>query len=142
MTTTLPITLTTAAACALIAVWLGMRISRMRRAGRVSIGDGGDERLAARMRAQLNFAEYVPVMLILIGLIELAQGTSLALWVAAALLLLARVLHPIGMDGWMPGRVAGAALTYLLLLGLAGWAVAIPYLTLRAPTVLQIVNAA
>lgn len=129
MTIMLPVTLTVTAAAAILNFWLGMRIGNVRRAERISIGDGGNEKLSRRMRAQLNFAEYVPILLILIGLIELAQGTSPALWIVGAVLILGRVLHMFGMDGWMPGRIVGTLVTMLLLLGLAGWAVAIPYLT-------------
>src|SRR5690242_20921870 len=95
----LPITLTTAGAAALINVWLAFRVGQARHASGVLIGDGGDERLTARMRAQANFVEYAPFVLILIGLIELTRGPSLALWIASAAFLLARLAHPLGMDG-------------------------------------------
>lgn len=129
----LPVTLTIAAAAALINFWLGLRVGNVRRAERISVGDGGSERLTRRMRAQLNFAEYVPILVILIGLVELALGTSPVLWGVGATLVVARILHAFGMDGWGFGRIAGTILTLLLLLGLAGWAVAIPYLA-PAPT--------
>ena len=66
------------AACALLNIWLGRRVGRMRVAHKVSIGDGGNEALIARMRAQANFVEYTPFFLILLGLIELAAGRNLA----------------------------------------------------------------
>ena len=62
-----PGTPATAAACALLNVWLAVRIGQVRRAEKASIGDGGNPRLIARMRAQLNFVEYAPIVLILIG---------------------------------------------------------------------------
>ena len=124
----LPITLTTAGAAALVNFWLSWRIGQLRTSEKISIGDGGNPKLVARMRAQLNFAEYVPIVLILIGLIEGATGTHLWLWIVAALFVLGRVTHPLGMDGWMPGRVFGMATTSLTMIGLALYAVAIPYL--------------
>ena len=69
----LPITLTIAGAAALLNIWLGPRVGQMRLAHKVSIGDGGNEALIARMRAQANFVEYTPFVLILLGLIELAD---------------------------------------------------------------------
>ncbi|HEX8300292.1 MAPEG family protein [Sphingomonas sp.] len=123
----LPIALTTAAAAALINFWLGWRIGKVRMAEKISIGDGGNPRLIARMRAQLNFAEYVPVVLILIALIELARGAQLWLWVVAMLFILGRVAHGIGMDGWTPGRTIGTATTMLTMLGLAAYAALLAY---------------
>lgn len=130
----LPITLTTAGAAALVNFWLSWRIGQIRTAEKISIGDGGNPRLIARMRAQLNFAEYVPIVLILMGLIEMATGTHLWLWIVAALFVIGRVTHPLGMDGWMPGRVYGMASTALTMIGLAIYAVLIPYLY-ASPTV-------
>ncbi|MET0308058.1 MAG: MAPEG family protein, partial [Sphingomonas sp.] len=93
----LPVALTTTGAAAVINLWLGVRVSRTRMVEKVSVGDGGNPRLIARMRAQLNFAEYTPIVLILIALIEFGAGSQLWLWAAAALYLLGRLLHPIGM---------------------------------------------
>eukprot|EP01035_Chromulina_nebulosa_P008312 gene8313-11268_t len=67
----LPVTLMAAGGSALIAFWLALRTGGARRAAKVSIGDGGDMTLIARMRAQANFTEYTPFIVILIGLIEL-----------------------------------------------------------------------
>lgn len=122
----LPVTLAATAACALINMWLAVRIGNVRRAENISIGDGGNPRLIARMRAQLNFAEYVPIVLILIGLVELAIGTETWLWAVAGAFVVARVLHPIGMDGWSAGRGIGIVVTLLVTIGLAGYAASIP----------------
>jgi uncharacterized membrane protein YecN with MAPEG domain len=118
----LPVALTTTGAAALINLWLGWRVGQVRVAEKISIGDGGNPRLIARMRAQLNFAEYAPVVLILIALIELARGSQLWLWGAAAAFILGRVLHGFGMDGWNPGRRVGIATTMLIMAGLALYA--------------------
>jgi uncharacterized membrane protein YecN with MAPEG domain len=130
--TTLPVTLMAAGGSALIALWLALRTGVARRAAKVSIGDGGDLKLIARMRAQANFTEYVPFILILIALIELTTGTSTWLWIAGALLLVGRVAHGLGMDGVRGGRSFGTATTFLLLVGLALYAVAIPLLATHA----------
>ena len=119
----LPVALTTAGAAALINFWLGLRIGQVRRAENIWAGDGGNARLAARMRAQSNFAEYVPVVLILIALVEFGAGTSFLLWIAAAVFVIGRLLHPIGMDGWKPGRMVGAITTLLVMVGLAVYAI-------------------
>src|SRR3954469_3659424 len=125
----LPIALTATGAAALVNFWLSWRVAQLRHDENIWVGDGGNARLTARMRAHLNFAEYAPVVLILIALIEAAKGTHLWLAIVAALFILARILHGLGMDGWRPGRVAGMAGTAPVMIGLGLYAVAIPILT-------------
>jgi uncharacterized protein len=119
----LPISLTAAAAAALINLWLGIRIGRVRTAEKISIGDGGNEQLIRRMRAQANFVEFTPFVLILIVLLEIATGTSMVLWGIMALYMVGRIAHAFGMDGNGVARGAGISITMLVLLGLAGFAV-------------------
>lgn len=121
---TLSITLATAAALGIINLWLAARIVPMRLRDDVLIGDGGDDRLAGRMRAQANLVEYAPFVLVLLALIELARGSGMVLGVVAALFVVARIAHPVGMDlrrSNLP-RAGGALLTWLVLAFLAGWA--------------------
>lgn len=113
-------TLATAAACAVLNVWMAVRIGQVRRARKIWVGDGGDPQMVARMRAQANFIEYAPFVLILLGLLELARGTTPWLWGYGLAFVVARILHVFGMDGWKPGRMAGAIVTLVLLLVLAG----------------------
>ena len=124
----LPITLMTAGAAAIINLWLALRTGAVRTKTKVSIGDGGNEALICRMRAHANFVEYAPFIIILIGLLEFTTGTSLWLWVASALFLLARVAHPLGMDGLPAARMIGTLVTFALLLGLGGYAATLPFL--------------
>ncbi|WP_066798088.1 MAPEG family protein [Sphingomonas soli] len=123
----LPVTLTAAAAAAFINFWLGLRVARIRTAEKISVGDGGNLRLIARMRAQLNFAEYTPIVLILLGLVELARGSNLYLWIVALVYVIGRVLHGFGMDGVRAGREIGTATTMLTMIGLAVYAALITY---------------
>ena len=125
----LTITLTIAGAAALLNLWLGMRVSQLRIRYKVAIGDGGNARIAARMRAHANFVEYVPTFLILLGLVELARGTQTWLWAVGILFVLGRLIHPFGMDRPAPNllRMGGTAITWLTLAGLAIYALSIPY---------------
>jgi uncharacterized membrane protein YecN with MAPEG domain len=124
MTFTLPITLTIAAGAALINIWLGTRISRLRLRLKVSVGDGGDDRIVNAMRAQANFVEYTPFVLILLALVELAAGSPTWLWAVGALYVVGRLLHPFGLDRPAPNalRLIGILITWLTLAGLAGYA--------------------
>lgn len=124
----LPVTLTATGAAALINLWLAIRVGQKRKSEQVSVGDGGKEPLIARMRAQANFIEYTPIVLILFAVIELASGTSLTLWITMAVFLMGRVAHPFGMDGWSLGRSIGTLTTFVIMLGLAIYAIAIPYM--------------
>ncbi len=127
----LPITLTIAGAAAIVNLWLAVRVIAARRAAKVLVGDGGNALLMSRMRAQLNFVEYTPFVLILMGLIEFAKGTQTWLWGAGILYILGRLLHPFGLDRATlnPLRGAGIVTTFIVLLGLAGYAISIPYTT-------------
>ena len=127
----LPVTLMTAGGLALINLWLGIRIGQVRGKAKIFVGDGGHEPLIRRMRAQANFVENAPLVLALIGLIELGAGTSTWLWVAASAFLVARVLHGLGMDGWGLGRGVGTGVSMVVMLGLALYAIALPLLAGR-----------
>lgn len=120
-------TLTLAAAAAIINIWLSMRIGRLRHAEKVIHGDGGNELLQRRIRAQLNFIENTPLVLILIAAIELTAKGGTWLAVVGAIYMLARLAHLIGMDNANPNapRTIGALVTMLTLLGLAVVAVLI-----------------
>ncbi len=122
----LPTTLCLTAAALVVNFWLGMRIGKLRHAHGVSVGDGGNELIVRRMRAQLNFAEQVPLTLLLIGLVELAGKGGVWLAPAGAVFMLGRVAHAIGMDGaFKAGRGIGMLTGMLLQLALVVVAVMI-----------------
>ena len=126
---TLSITLTIAAAAALINLWLMIRCGQARTSEKVSVGDGGNEMVIRRMRAHANFIESAPMVLILIAALELTGGTSTWLWAVGIAYTIGRLLHPLGMDGGAlaKGRMIGTLLTMLTLLGLAGVALVSVY---------------
>src|SRR5215475_13901242 len=67
----LPITLATAGALGLIGLILALRVTMGRAKHKVNMGDGGNPDMIVRMRTHANFVEYVPLMLVLLGLLEL-----------------------------------------------------------------------
>jgi uncharacterized protein len=116
----LTVTLSTAAAAAILNVWLMLRVGAVRQAEKISVGDEDNENLIRRMRAQANFVENAPFVLILIGAIELSgRGQPWLAWVAG-LFIVARVAHAFGMDGGslQIGRMIGTIVSLLTLLGL------------------------
>ena len=120
----LSITLTIAAAAALINMWLIIRCGQARTSEKVSVGDGGNEFVIRRMRAHANFIESAPIVLILIGALEATGGTSNWLWLVGIVYTLGRLAHALGMDGGAlaKGRTVGTLITMLTLLGLAAMA--------------------
>lgn len=134
----LPISLTIAAGAALLNLWLSMRVGRVRTKEKVFVGDGGNELVTRRMRAHSNFVENTAFVLILLALVELGMGSSMWLWGAGALYLVGRILHALGMDGMMWGRMAGTAITMLTQLGLAIAALTIVYLTPTSITMTEV----
>ena len=122
----IPVTLLAAAAAALVNIWLGWRIAEQRKRFQVSVGDGGQEPLLRRMRAQSNFIEHAPVVLILIAALEVSGANKPVLGLVAALFILARVSHALGMDRvenrrWRVWGMMGTAFTTF---GLIFWATA------------------
>ena len=132
----LPISLTAAAVAALLNIWLGWRVGQVRLSEKVSLGDGGNQRVVCRMRAHANFTEYTPFVLILIALLELAGANQTALWAVMAIYMLARIAHALGMDADSPGQLRriGTIVTMVTLLGLAGYAVYTTQTVAAAPT--------
>lgn len=91
---------TTAFYAALLAlVYLGLSgwVMGSRVSDNVLLGDGGDESMLKRVRSHANFSEYVPLALILVGLLEAGGGGHGLVQGLLIALLVGRILHPIGM---------------------------------------------
>lgn len=118
----LPITLTFAAAAALLNFWLAMRVGRLRMSEKVLHGDGGNSLLIKRMRAQSNYVEYTPFILILTGLVEMAWHSPTWLWILSLVYIVARIAHAFGMDADTPAksRMFGIIVTFITILTLSG----------------------
>jgi len=110
-----------AALCALLILVLSLRIVVLRRRLRIGIGDGGDAGLSRAIRAQANAIEYVPLLLVMLLIAE-NNGAGVAfLHACGAGLLVARVLHAIGLSasaGVSFGRFWGTLITWCILLAL------------------------
>ena len=82
----------------------------------IAHGKGDEELLQRAIRAHGNFTEYVPMMLILLGFLELSEASELKLHLLGGAFLLGRVMHGICMGFMrfsMPLRVGGTALTLI-----------------------------
>ena len=122
----LPITLFYAALLAIFALALSFKAGSFRGNTGISVlfGDPANMELAEKVRRHQNFLEYVPMLLIVMGAIELNGGSSTFLYVVGALLIVVRIAHAAGLkhDNMAhPGRLVGAAGTALLTLVTAGY---------------------
>ncbi|MDF2447246.1 MAG: hypothetical protein K0S46_2482 [Moraxellaceae bacterium] len=115
----MPVTLLYAGLLSLVFLALSARVVQMRGAGGPSLGDGGNPVMLRRIRAHANFAEYVPLLLLMIGFLEVSGLPKAVLHGLGATLLVARLLHGYALSftaSFKFGRMVGAALTFLLLL--------------------------
>lgn len=120
----LPITSLFAAILTLLYIVLAFRIIRLRWTARVGIGTGESMSLKAAVRVHGNFSEYVPLALILLGLIELQGGSPGLLYGLGGLLFVARVFHAIGLTmsiGVSIYRTIGVLGTFAMLIVSAGY---------------------
>ena len=105
----------------LLALWfvlLSVRVVNLRRRG-TPFGDNGDIEIKRIVRAQANFAEYVPLALLLMGFLEVTRYSIYLLHALGLTLLIARILHGLALSfgRQVPfGRATGAGLTFIVLL--------------------------
>lgn len=119
------VTASYAAVFAIVYLWLSVHVVVLR--GRTGIvhGDGGDDLLNRSIRTHGNFAEYVPFILLLTALLEMRGLSDATIHVLLVPLLVARMMHPIGMRqpvgsvaqyAW---RATSTTVTWLVLLAAA-----------------------
>ena len=105
-----------AALLAVLFIVLSFRVIFVRRGERISLGDGDNLALRARVRVHANFAEYTPISLLLLLMAELQGGAVLLLHGVGLMLLLGRLAHAYGVSQTpqiMRLRVSGMVLTFL-----------------------------
>jgi len=112
-----PITALYAGILAIYAIWLSSRAGLMRGKVGISILHGDNMELAEKMRRHQNFIEYVPIALILIGVLEINGSNSIFLYGLGIALVIARVAHAKGLfhdNISHPLRAVGAGGTALI----------------------------
>lgn len=117
----IPVTAATTALCALLVVFLAMRVSRLRLRHGIALGDGGNGDLLRAIRAHANTVEFAPMFLLLSLCYELYAGASLLLILLDAGFVLGRLSFAWGLSqrAVHPARRLGAGLSYLTTLLLA-----------------------
>jgi uncharacterized protein len=127
----LPVTALYAALLGLLYAGLSVLVVRGRFGSGVMLGTGEDKGLLRAVRAHANFAEYVPLILILMALGEGMRLSYFLLHLLGAGLVVARVLHAIGITREPDLRAArgGGAVLTLVVLVVASIAVLLRALT-------------
>jgi hypothetical protein len=117
-----------AAILTIIFIKLSLAVIGLRRKNKVGLGSGGHEDLERAIRAQGNFAEYVPLGLILIACLELNGAPWLLVLLPGIALIIGRLIHAKGMNTPPPDfsmRVTGMKFTFFTLITLValnlGW---------------------
>lgn len=106
--------------CGLMLCWLALQTIKLRRANKVKLGDGGVAELQAAIRAHGNFAEYMPIVLILLFLLEYNGAHPVIVHVIGIAFMVGRYTHAKGiLNDNLRQRVAGMGFTLNILIGLS-----------------------
>lgn len=115
----MPVTPLYAALLALVFIALSIRTIGLRRRHRVGIGDGNNKELQRAARVHANFAEYVPLALLLIYFVETGGAAALRIHILCLALLCGRLLHAWGVSQPRENyryRTAGMILTFSVII--------------------------
>ena len=96
---------------------LSWRVIQFRQRG-IPLGDGGDPKMLRLIRGHANFAEYVPLILLMMGFLEVGHTSIFILHALGITLLVSRILHGYALsftDRFRFGRTFGAGLTFAAL---------------------------
>ena len=99
----------------IIFVKLSFAVIGLRRKNKVGLGSGGHEDLERAIRAQGNFAEYVPFGIILVACLELNCAPWWLVAIPGIALIIGRLIHAKGMNIPPPDfsqRVLGMKFTF------------------------------
>jgi uncharacterized membrane protein YecN with MAPEG domain len=113
------------AVLALVYAGLAIYVVRLRGKNRAGFGDAGNPRLRSAIRAHANFAEYVPIIALMVGMLEMSGLPTYRVHFMMAALLVARLLHPLGMHAepgslrFRIGRGGGIIITLMVLISSA-----------------------
>ena len=110
-----PITATYAGLLGLLVLILAFRVVAVRRATAIGLGDGGNALLLSRIRIHGNAAEYVPLALLLMLLLEVNGASARMLHALGIALVVGRLAHAQGLSqsvGVSAGRFVGNVLTW------------------------------
>jgi len=110
------------AVLALIYAALAVNVIRLRRRNLAAFGDAGNPSLRSAIRAHGHFAEYVPIIVLMVAMLEMSGLPAWRVHILMVALVISRLLHPFGLyvkSGtpiFRVGRVGGTTITVVLLI--------------------------
>jgi len=117
-----PITTITTSLLALIYLFLSVKVIGLRKFHKISIGAKENQLLERAMRAHGNFAEYVPLSILLIACSEVNRANTIFLAILAGMVVSGRLTHAYAFlyhkQHFTP-RTIGMILTFLAIIILA-----------------------
>ncbi len=111
------ITALTAGVIVILQMTLMIMTAMARGKHKQGLGDGGKPALIAHIRSHGNLAENAPIILIILGLLEIAGTSTTVISIAAVVFVIGRILHPVGLamsHGTTTPRVIGVLSTMLV----------------------------
>jgi uncharacterized membrane protein YecN with MAPEG domain len=113
------------AVLALLYAALAIEVVRLRQKNRAGFGDADNAQLRSAIRAHAHFAEYVPLIALMVATLEMSGLPKPGVHGLMATLLVARLLHPFGMYAkpgtlaFRIGRVWGMTITMIVMIACA-----------------------
>lgn len=103
---------------ALIYIILSFNVIMKRREFKIGMGDGDNKILKKAIRAHGNFAEFIPMILIMMILVEYTLANALMMHIIGISLIIARILQAKGLlktEIASFERVAGTLMTFTIM---------------------------
>lgn len=116
----MPITPIYAAILGLIYFALSIRVIKFRRSNKVALGYAHKKDFRRAIRVHANFAEYVPMSLLLLWFLESLTYAALLIHILGVMLIIGRLIHAYGLSQVQEDtrfRVYGMLLTFAVLVG-------------------------
>ena len=108
---------------ALLIIFLAFKVVSFRKTKSVGLGDDGHKGGLRAIRVHANAVEYIPMIVILMGLYESNGGSPMILHIVGSITVIARIFHAMGLSksaGTTFGRLVGTLLTWIVTITLAG----------------------
>ena len=118
------------AVLALLYATLSIEVVRLRRKKLAGFGDADHAQLRSAIRAHAHFAEYVPIIALMVMALEISGLPETSIHGLMETLLVARLLHPFGMYSrpgslvFRIGRVWGMTITMIVMIICSAYSVA------------------
>jgi uncharacterized protein len=104
---------------AIFNIFLANKVSGLRKVHKIGLGEGKHPSMLVAIRAHANNAEFVPLALVIMLLLEMCGADKVVLHIYGGGLLFARFAHWFGLPRKAPNpfRFAGVALTWVAIVG-------------------------